>query len=123
MVAFPWRRVHGASGAKQGVGAPPIAGQDPLFCLTERAASVLAPRTFQLLRAPWIDVAIGSFLVLAPLGPLLINPRLHRIADTAEGEASGPISNALRTRTRDPLLALALGASLGILISLVFLMT
>jgi hypothetical protein len=79
--------------------------------------------TFQLLRAPWIDVAVGSFLVLAPLGPLLINPRLHRIADAADGEASGPISNALRARTRDTLLVAAMGGSTGILIGLVFLMT
>jgi hypothetical protein len=79
--------------------------------------------TFQLFRAPWIDVAIGSFLVLAPLGPLLINPRLHRIADTADSEVSGPISNALRARTHDRLLVAAMGGSMGILIALVFLMT
>ena len=69
--------------------------------------------TFQLLRAPWVDVAIGSLLLLAPIGQLVINPRLHGIADAADLEASGPISNALRTRTRDPLLALALGAPWG----------
>jgi hypothetical protein len=79
--------------------------------------------TFQLTRMPWIDVAIGSFLVLAPLGPLVIGPRLHRIADTADLEANGPISKALRARTRDPLLAIAMGGSLGILVGLVFLMT
>jgi hypothetical protein len=79
--------------------------------------------SLQLLRAPWVDVAIGSFLLLAPIGPLVINPRLHGIADAADLEAEGPISNALHTRTRDPVLALALGASLGILIGLVFLMT
>ncbi len=79
--------------------------------------------TFQLIRAPWVDVAIGSFLVLAPIGPLVINPRLHRIEDAANIETSGPISNVLRAYTRDPLLALVLGGSLGILIGLVFLMT
>ena len=79
--------------------------------------------TFQLLQAPWIDAAIGSFVVLAPIGPLVINPRLHRIVDAADLEADGPISNTLRARTRDPLLATALGGSLGILIGLVFLMT
>lgn len=78
---------------------------------------------FQLLRAPWVDVAIGSFLLLAPIGPLVINPRLHGIADAADLEAGDPISNALRTRTRDPLLAVALGGSLGILVGLIFLMT
>src|SRR5712692_1251690 len=79
--------------------------------------------TFQLLRTPWVDVAIGSFLVLAPIGPLVINPRLHRIEDAANLETGGPISRILRARTRDPLLALALGGSFGILIGLVFLMT
>lgn len=79
--------------------------------------------TFQLLRAPWVDVSIGAFLVLAPVGPLLTNPRLHRIADAARLETSGPISDALRAHTSDPLLALELGGSLGILIGLVFLMT
>ena len=79
--------------------------------------------TFQLLRAPWVDVAIGSFLVLAPIGPLLTNPRLHRIEDAANLETSGPVSNILRAHTRDPLLALELGGSLGILMGLVFLMT
>jgi len=79
--------------------------------------------TFQLLRTPWIDVAIGSFLLIAPIGALLINPRLHGIADTVDGEASGPISNALRARTRDRLLVAAMGGSMGILIGLVFLMT
>src|SRR5258708_7450982 len=79
--------------------------------------------TFQLLRAPWVEVAIGSFLVLAPIGPLMTNPRLHRIEDAANLETSGPISNVLRAHTHDPLLALELGGSLGILIGLVFIMT
>ena len=79
--------------------------------------------TLQLTRAPWIDVAIGSFLVLAPIGPLVINPRLHRIADAAELQPDGPISSGLRARVRDPLLAMALSGSLGILIGIVFLMT
>jgi len=47
--------------------------------------------SLQLIRAPWIDVAIGSFLLLAPIGPLVINPRLHRISDASELEPNGPI--------------------------------
>ena len=79
--------------------------------------------SLQLVRAPWIDVAIGSFVMLAPIGPLVINPRLHRISDAAELEPNGPISTALRTLTRDPILTIALGGSLGILVGLIFLMT
>ena len=79
--------------------------------------------TFQLLRAPWVDVAIGSFLVLAPIGLLVTNPRLHRIEDAASNEPTGPISSVLRAQTHDPLLALELGGALGILIGLIYLMT
>jgi hypothetical protein len=79
--------------------------------------------SLQLIRAPWIDVAIGSFLLLAPIGPLVINPRLHRIADAVDLEPNGPISNSVRTRVRDPILTMALGGSLGILVGVVFLMT
>jgi hypothetical protein len=79
--------------------------------------------SLQIIRAPWIDVAIGSFILLAPLGPLVINPRLHQIADAADLAPSGPISSGLRMRVRDPLLTVALGGSFGLLIGLVFLMT
>jgi hypothetical protein len=79
--------------------------------------------SLQLIRAPWIDVAIGSFLLLAPIGPLVINPRLHWIADAVDLEPNGPISNSVRTRVRDPILTMALGGSLGILVGVVFLMT
>lgn len=79
--------------------------------------------SLQLTRAPWIDVAIGSFLFLAPIGPLVINPRLHRISDASELEPNGPISIALHIRMRDPILTIALGGSLGILVGVIFLMT
>jgi len=79
--------------------------------------------SLQLIRAPWIDVAIGSFLLLAPIGPLVINPRLHRISEASELEPNGPISTALRAHMSDPILTIALGASLGILVGVVFLMT
>src|SRR6266851_721955 len=46
--------------------------------------------SLQLIREPWIDVAIGSFVLLAPI---------------------------------DPILTMALGGSLGILVGIVFLMT
>ena len=61
--------------------------------------------------------------MLAPIGPLVINPRLHRISDASELEPFGPISTALHTRLRDPILTFALGGSLGILVGVVFLMT
>jgi hypothetical protein len=41
--------------------------------------------------SPWIEVAIRSLILLAPIGPLVINPRLHRIADAADLEPDSPI--------------------------------
>ena len=78
---------------------------------------------FHLTQAPWVDVATGGFILLAPIGPLFINPRRHRIADAAAIETSGPISGALRTHSRDPCLSIVMGASIGVLIGVVFLMT
>jgi hypothetical protein len=79
--------------------------------------------TLQLTRAPWLDVVTAGFILLAPIGPLFINPRLHAIADAAELEESGAMSSTLRARLDDPLLNMALGGSFGILIGQVFLMT
>ena len=57
--------------------------------------------TLQLIRTPWIDVAIGSFLLLAPIGPLVINPRLHQISDAADLEPNGPIPTALHVACQE----------------------
>src|SRR5258708_34702725 len=69
--------------------------------------------TLQLIHAPWGDVAIGSFLLLGPMGPILINPRLHGISDAADIEASGPISKALRARRSGPAIGIGSWCVLG----------
>jgi len=71
----------------------------------------------------WVEVATASFIVLAPVGPFVINPRLHAIAEEAEREADGALPAALRDRIHDPVLALAMRSAVAVLVGLVFVMT
>lgn len=59
---------------------------------------------------------------MAPVGPLVINPRLHGIAEESQRIADGPIPAALRSRIHDRLLVLAMRFSVSVLFGLVFLM-
>src|SRR6266536_3597548 len=70
-------------------------------------------------RSGWIDVAIATFLVMAPIGPLVINPRLHAVARAASGEAVGEVPGQLENLLRDSVLTIALRASLAVLVGLV----
>jgi hypothetical protein len=56
----------------------------------------------------WVEVAIASFALMAPVGPLVINPRLQAIGRAADATTPGPLDASLLSRTHDPLLAAAL---------------
>ena len=71
----------------------------------------------------WSRVAIGAFVILAPVGPLLINPRLHAIAKAVDHAGTSTRLAELRSLTSDPVLTISLRASLGLLVAIVFLMT
>src|SRR5215831_12330286 len=74
-------------------------------------------------QATWIVVATGSFLLLIPLGLLIIGPRLRVIDREAREAAAGPLPEVLAKRTCHPALALALAVYLSLLLGIVFLMT
>jgi hypothetical protein len=71
----------------------------------------------------WVEAGIGSFALMAPVGPLIINPRLHGIASAAEAATLGPLPENLRARAHDPLLSAALLTLTAWLLGIVFLMT
>jgi len=71
----------------------------------------------------WVEVAIASFALMAPVGPLVINPRLQAIGRAADATTPGPLDGSLRARTHDPLLAAALLSLTAWLLGIVFLMT
>ena len=59
---------------------------------------------------------------MAPVGPFVINPRLHGIAEESQRNSDGPIPAALRSRIQDRVLVLAMRCTVSVLLGLVFLM-
>jgi len=74
-------------------------------------------------RATWIIVATISFLLLAPFGVFVIDPRLRAVAKAAAAAPDGPLPETLAARTRDPLAGIGLSVYLCVLLGIVFLMT
>jgi multisubunit Na+/H+ antiporter MnhG subunit len=74
-------------------------------------------------QATWIIVATISFLLLAPFGAFVIDPRLRAVAKAAAAAPDGPLPTALAVRTRDPLVGIGLSVYVGVLLGIVFLMT
>lgn len=72
---------------------------------------------------PWIRVAIVSALLIAPLGPAIVNPRLHAIARASDALPDGPLDSSVTARTHDPVLTIALSLMASTLVGIVFLMT
>jgi hypothetical protein len=74
-------------------------------------------------RATWIIVATISFLLLAPFGAFVIDPRLRALAKPAATLPDGPLPPPLAARARDPLVGIGLYTYVGVLLGIVFLMT
>lgn len=75
------------------------------------------------LQVGWIQVAIGAFVVMAPVGSVFVGPRIGRLIEEARRAEHGPLSPALRARAHDPVLKLALLTVMGDLVGIVFIMT
>lgn len=71
----------------------------------------------------WIVVATISFLLLAPFGAFVIDPRIHALAKAAAAAPDGLLSASLSARARDPILGIGLCTYIGVLLGIVFLMT
>ncbi len=74
-------------------------------------------------QATWIAVATISFLLLAPFGAFVIDPRLRAIARLAAAAPDGPLPATLTARTHDPLVGVGLYTYVGVLLGIVYLMT
>ena len=73
-------------------------------------------------RSGWADVAIVTLVLLAPIGPLVINPRLHAVTRIANEASSDGGTEQVRARLTDPILSGSLRGSFAVLVGLVFLM-
>jgi Predicted integral membrane protein (DUF2269) len=71
----------------------------------------------------WVVAAIASFALMAPVGPLVINPRLQAIGKAAEAAMPGRLEGNLVSLTHNPVLSGALLTLTAWLLGIVFLMT
>jgi hypothetical protein len=71
----------------------------------------------------WINVALGSILLMIPLGPVIVAPRIKAIHKAAEETPDGPLPQALAAQISDPLMSTAQQTMACILFGVVFLMT
>ena len=75
------------------------------------------------LQTPWIAVALVSFVLMAPIGPFVLDLRMRAIIAMAGKAPEGTLPDALNKRTHDPILATAAQALASVLLGIVFLMT
>jgi hypothetical protein len=87
------------------------------------AAGLSMALTTWNLRTGWIAVAIASFILIAPIGPLIVERRLHAMDAMARAAEDGPVSDALARRLSDPVIGAALAGLIALLLGIVFLMT
>ncbi len=75
------------------------------------------------LHTGWIAVAIVSFVLMAPVGPLVLAARMYTVMDLAQAAPDGPLPDELERRTHDPILLVAAQTLTAVLLGIVFLMT
>lgn len=73
-------------------------------------------------RFGWAEVAIVTLVLLAPIGPLVINPRLHAISRIANEASQDEVTSRIMARLGDPVLSGSLRGSFAALVGIVFLM-
>lgn len=86
------------------------------------AGLAMALRTWGL-RTSWIAVALIGLVVMAPIGPLVLDARMRVILTLASVAPAGPIPAPLAARTRDPILCTAAQTMAALFFSIVLLMT
>ena len=74
------------------------------------------------LRTSWIAVALGSLVLMAPIGPLILEPRMRAILAQAAAEPHGPVGPSLAAAIHDPAMASAAQTLASLLFGIVFLM-
>ncbi len=75
------------------------------------------------LETGWVTVAIISFALMAPIGPLIVERRLHAIERVARQTPEGPLPAPLAAQIADPVMGTALQVLLALLLGIVSLMT
>jgi hypothetical protein len=80
----------------------------PASALVVIAAGLTMALTVWGLQIVWIAVALGSLVIIGPIGTRAIDPKVRAIATLAHTLPDGPLPSTLAERTHDPVLRLAL---------------
>ena len=75
------------------------------------------------LQTGWIAVALGSLVIVGPIGTWVIDPKVRTMATLAQSLPDGPLPITLAERTHDRVLRLAFHMMTAMLFGIVFLMT
>jgi hypothetical protein len=75
------------------------------------------------LQTPWIAVAIVSFVLMAPVGPFVLDARMRTILAKVREVPDGLIPDTHYARIHDPVLGTAAQTLATVLLGIVFLMT
>ena len=71
----------------------------------------------------WIAVALGSLVIIGPIGTLVIDPKVRTMATLAHTLPDGPLPATLAERTQDRVLRVTMHTLIAMLFGIVFLMT
>jgi hypothetical protein len=75
------------------------------------------------LQTGWIAVALGSLVIIGPIGTWVIDPKVRAIAALAHTLPDGPLPVTLAERTHDRVLRVTMHVLIAMLFGIVFLMT
>jgi hypothetical protein len=95
----------------------------PVSAFVVIAAGLTMAVTTWGIQTSWIAVALGSLVVIGPIGAWVIDPKVRAIAVLARTLPDGPLPHTLTKRTHDFVLRTSLHTALAMLFGIVFLMT
>ncbi len=95
----------------------------PISLVVIAAAGLYMATTAWGFTTGWIDVALGTFILLVAIVPRVIGTRVDRISRNIQDATDGPLTGPLYARIHDPVLATGERVILLVTLGIVFLMT
>jgi hypothetical protein len=95
----------------------------PVGAFVVIAAGLMMALSVWGLQTGWIAVALGSLVIIGPIGTWVIDPKVRAIATLAHALPDGPLTTPLAALTHDCVLRTALHTTTAMLFGIIFLMT
>ncbi len=95
----------------------------PVSALLVIVAGLTMTLTTWGLQTGWIAVALGSLIIIGPIGTWVIDPKVRAMAVLAHTLPDGPLPATLVAHSRDSVLRLTMHTLIAMLFGIIFLMT